>query len=302
MTPLEQEQIRAAALVWLQQRTLGGTVPISREELANDFQFNGSRFALVDRGRGIRKPERWRAALSILTAVPKSGRVRPYDDDEGLDGLHRYKLRRDSAGSAENESLRVAMREELPLIWFYGVSTGMFNAIFPVYLIDEEPEQDQFVVALTESQRYMRRASPVEHSLRHYLIAETKRRLHQPLFASQVKLAYEMRCAVCQLGERELLDAAHIVPDSHPDGEPVVSNGLALCKIHHAAYDRNILGIRPNLVVEIHHRLLEEVDGPMLRHGLQDHHERPLMQLPRRRTDQPDARRLAVRYDEFRAA
>lgn len=301
MSPLEQEQVRAAALVWLDERTLGGTVPISRDELANDFVFNGRRFALVDRGRGIRKPEGWRAALSILTAVPKSGRLRPYDDEEGPDGLHRYKLRRDSAGSAENESLRVAMREQLPLVWFYGVSPGMFNAIFPVYLIAEEAELDQFVLALTESQRHVRAHSPVEESLRRYLIAETKRRLHQPLFASQVKLAYDMHCAVCQLGERELLDAAHIVPDSHPDGEPIVSNGLALCKIHHAAYDRNILGIRPDYVVEIHHRLLEEVDGPMLRHGLQDHHG-PLMQIPRRRADQPDRDRLALRHDAFRIA
>src|SRR4051794_36176392 len=103
MSPGDHEQLRAAALAWLDERTLGGTVPISRDELANDFTFAGHRFALVDRGRGIRKPEGWRAALSILTAVPKSGRLRPYDDDEGADGLHRYKLRRDSAGSGENE-------------------------------------------------------------------------------------------------------------------------------------------------------------------------------------------------------
>ncbi|MGI8867651.1 MAG: HNH endonuclease [Mycobacteriales bacterium] len=53
-------------------------------------------------------------------------------------------------------------------------------------------------------------------------------------------VAYETRCAVCRIGHRELLDAAHILPDTHPRGEPVVPNGLALCKIHHAAYDRNI--------------------------------------------------------------
>jgi predicted restriction endonuclease len=35
-----------------------------------------------------------------------------------------------------------------------------------------------------------------------------------------------------------LLDAAHIILDTEPQGEPTVRNGLALCKIHHAAYDR----------------------------------------------------------------
>lgn len=297
----DEEAIRAAALTWLQNITLGGTVPVAREQLANDFHFAGERFPLVDRGRGIRKPAGWRAALSITTAVPKSGQPRPYDDEEGLDGLHRYRLRRDERGIAENESLRVALREQVPLIWFYGVAPGVFNAIFPIWLTAEEPEQDQFVLALTEAQRAVRPNSPVEETFRHYIIAETKRRLHQPVFASQVMLAYETRCAVCRIGHRELLDAAHIIPD-RAGGLPLVPNGLALCKIHHAAYDRNILGIRPDYVVEIHHRLLDELDGPMLRHGLQEHHARPLMQLPPRRRDLPDRYRLEERYAQFRAA
>jgi hypothetical protein len=56
--------------------------------------------------------------------------------------------------------------------------------------------------------------------------------------------AYRDCCAVCRLRHEELLDAAHILPDGHPRGEPVVRNGLALCKLHHAAFDRHILGIR----------------------------------------------------------
>lgn len=293
----EETAIRAAALAWLNEVTLGGTVPVTRDQLANDFQFAGERIALVDRGRGIRKPQGWHAALSIMTA-----HGRPYADEEGLDGLHRYKLRRDQRGTRENESLRVALRDQEPLIWFYSVAPGMFHAIYPIWLTAEEPELDQFVVALTEDQRFVRANSPVEETFRRYLIAETKRRLHQPVFASQVMLAYETRCAVCRIGHRELLDAAHIIPDNAPRGEPIVSNGLALCKIHHAAYDRNILGIRPDYVIEIHHRLLDEIDGPMLRHGLQEHHGRRLMQVPARRAERPDPDRLMERYAVFRAA
>jgi len=92
------------------------------------------------------------------------------------------------------------------------------------------------------------------------------------------------------------------VADSAEDGQPVVSNGLSLCKIHHAAYDAHILGIRPDLVVQIRTDILAEVDGPMLRYGLQGRHDQPLMSLPRARAERPDKDRLAVAYAAFRDA
>jgi putative restriction endonuclease len=299
---VSEEYVRAAALDWLREMTLDGTVPITRAQLRDDFHVGGSRFPLVDAGRGIRRPRGWSAALSILTAVPEGAAWRPYDDSEGPDGLHRYELRRDQRGAAENEGLRTAMHTQAPIMWFYGIRPGLFHAIFPVYLIAEEPEHDQFVMALTEEQRQVRPGSKVESALRQYLLTLTRRRLHQPVFASQVMVAYETRCAVCALNHRELLDAAHIIPDSAPGGAPVVTNGLALCKLHHAAYDQNILGVRPDHTVEIHRRLLDEIDGPMLKHGLQEHHGRSLMQIPTRRADRPDTDRLMERYQRFLAA
>jgi putative restriction endonuclease len=299
---LPEGEVRSAALDWIRLVTLDGQVSVTRDQLANDFILQGQRIPLIDRGRGIRKPRGWDAALSISTSAPSGGRPRPYEDAEGADGLHRYKLRRDQRGSRENESLRVAMQRGLPLIWLYGLTPSNFQAIFPVFLVAEEPQFDQFVLALTPDQLSVVPGSPVETTLRRYLISETRRRLHQPVFASRVMLAYETSCAVCALGHRELLDAAHIIPDAATGGEPVVQNGIALCKIHHAAYDQQILGIRPDFVVEIQARLLAEIDGPMLRHGLQDHHGKPLMRLPKRRTDRPDVGRLSERYDQFRTA
>jgi putative restriction endonuclease len=300
---MDEDAMRAAAIEWVHQRSLDGTVPVSRDALANDFYIGDTRFPLIDRGRGIRKPLGWSTALSILTAFPKGG-VRPYEDATGADGLHRYKLRRDQLGSTENESLRNAVSREIPLIWFVGVATGQFNVIAPVFLIAEEANEAQFVMALTTGQLGVDVDPPPGSTLRRYLFAETKRRLHQSVFASRVMLAYESRCAICSLQHRELLDAAHIVPDSvaGPLGDPVVANGLALCKIHHAAYDKNILGIRPDHVIEIRHQLLDEIDGPMLRHGLQHHHGRELMKVPAKRTELPDPGRLAFRYEQFKIA
>ncbi len=79
-----------------------------------------------------------------------------------------------------------------------------------------------------------------------------------------------------------------------------MTNGLALCKIHHASYDQNLLGITPDYEVRIDKDLLDEVDGPMLRHGLQDMHGRPLT-LPERRADHPSRDRLAQKFALFAA-
>ena len=53
-------------------------------------------------------------------------------------------------------------------------------------------------------------------------------------------------------------------------GEPVITNGLGLCKIHHSAFDANIIGVYPDALVHVREDILKEKDGPMLRYGLQD--------------------------------
>jgi putative restriction endonuclease len=111
--------------------------------------------------------------------------------------------------------------------------------------------------------------------------------------------AYGTRCAVCSLTQGALLDAAHIIADGQPGGDPVTPNGLSLCKIHHAAYDEHILGITPERIVRINSDVLQEVDGPMLRHGLQEFHGAQLRVVPTRRSDQPDPDRLAARFEDF---
>jgi putative restriction endonuclease len=88
-----------------------------------------------------------------------------------------------------------------------------------------------------------------------------------------VLAAYRAHCAICRLRHAELLEAAHILPDGHPQGLPVVPNGLALCKLHHAAFDLNIVGIQPDYRIIVRPDVLEEIDGPMLKHGLQGFHE-----------------------------
>lgn len=144
-------------------------------------------------------------------------------------------------------------------------------------------------------------SSVMVEARREYATRAVMQRLHQQQFRRVVLRAYRERCAICRLGHLDLLDAAHILADRHPKGAPVVTNGLGLCKIHHSAFDTNIIGIDPDAKVHVRSEILIEVDGPMLKHGLQEVHGSRLV-LPRETSSRPNRDLLAERFDEFRAA
>jgi putative restriction endonuclease len=294
-------RLRREAMAWLTVRTNDGLDSISTADLL-DFEIDGRQFRLMDAQRGIRKPAQLDAALSIRTVFRPEGATRPYEDSAGPEGLFRYKWRGNNADHPENRALRAAKDAGLPLIWFFGVGPGMYQPVFPVFLLGEEQESQQFIVDPDVAHGLVRRDSPVEDAVRRYILREIRQRVHQPVFRSTIMRAYGTRCAVCALAHTQLLDAAHIIPDSHERGVASVRNGLALCKIHHAAYDSNILGIRPDLVVQIKSDLLDEVDGPMLQYGLKERHNQRLMVLPNVRAERPGAEFLEFRYELFRGA
>lgn len=300
-SPGREDRLRAAALSWLAVRSHDGLNSLSTEEIG-EFTFEGERFALMDRQRGIRKPAGFESALSIRTVWRPEGVERPYHDSVRPDGLMSYKWRGDDPSHAENRALRAAMTAGVPLIWFWGVGVARYQAVFPVFLVGEERAGQEFVVAMDGQQGLRPTDSPIEEVLRRYLRTETVRRLHQPVFRGMVLRAYASRCAVCGLRHGELLDAAHIVEDRHDLGVAAVRNGLALCKIHHAAYDARILGVTPDLVVRIRGDILDETDGPLLEHGLKGLHDQPLRQVPTSPREQPDRDLLALRYERFQAS
>jgi putative restriction endonuclease len=125
--------------------------------------------------------------------------------------------------------------------------------------------------------------------------------MHQRSFRERVLRAYASKCSLCSLKHKELLDAAHIIPDTHELGSPIVQNGLSLCKIHHAAFDNNIIGISPDYMIQIRSDVLIEIDGPMLKHGIQSLNNHKLI-LPKHNRDWPDKQRLDFRYQLFKNA
>jgi putative restriction endonuclease len=265
------------------------------------LELEGRRISLLG-PQGIFKPAVLDLPLSITTAPIVEGKLRPYEDEVSDDGFLLYRYRGTEPFHRDNVGLRELMHRQLPLVYFHGIVKGQYVAQYPAYITADDPGSLTFTVALDDPQviRPDLDADVVDVARRAYVTRLARQRLHQMAFRQKVLRAYRQSCSVCRLNHPELLDAAHILADGHPLGQPVVPNGLAMCKLHHAAFDRNILGIRPDLVIEIRGDILREVDGPMLRHGLQELNLHPLLVVPRAARERPRSEYLEERYERFR--
>jgi putative restriction endonuclease len=295
--------IRIAAFDFLktQNEAFGEALP--RPLLEAGFEYQGRRVPLLG-PQGIFKPAVMvDMPLSITTTAPVPGRPAPYDDELGEGGVIDYKYRRGDPEHRENRGLRRAKETGTPLIYFRGLMPGYYIAGYPAYVIGDDRPSETFRIQVDEAYILMPEPNPskITEARRAYVTTLIRRRVHQASFRQRVIAAYNEICAVCRLRHRELLDAAHILPDTHPKGEPIVPNGLSLCKLHHAAFDHNIIGIRPDRVIEINTQVLAEIDGPMLVHGLQGFHNERIA-VPKSSRLQPHAELLEERYELFRSA
>lgn len=271
--------------------------PVVDQAFLRGFEYEGQRVVLAGQ-QGIVKPAGLAAAISIRTTYTGPNETPPYADLVGADGLQKYKYRGTDPNHHQNRALRRAFEDQLPIVWFVGVARALYEPLFPVYVIGDDPVALEFTLAVDEGQRLLTPGDVSEDS-RAYALRLTKQRLHQPIFRTQVLLAYGGKCSICRLRHTELLDAAHILADGTPNGQPVVPNGIALCKIHHGAFDANILGIRPDLTIHVRDDVMDESDGWMLAGGIQGVHNTPLEILPKARAARPDPQRLEERYEAF---
>ncbi|MBN2415244.1 HNH endonuclease [bacterium] len=279
---------------------------LSRQLLQQGFEFHGTRIPLVS-PQGIFRPRQLERIPLTITTTPNS----PYEDTKSDDGYILYKYRGTNRNHPDNVGLREAMKTEMPLIYFHGIAPGRYEAVWPVYIIGDDPQNLEFTVAVDTAESFaydqigaagnQQIAEPALTLRRRYATTEVRHRLHQHRFRHIVLTAYREQCAICRLRHLPLIDAAHILADSDPEGEPIINNGIALCKIHHAAFDNNFLGVTPDYQVTVREDIRKEEDGPMLRHGLQEVHGSKLI-LPRQRRDWPDRGLLERKYEKFREA
>lgn len=288
--------IRLAAFDWLREQTTIHGDNLPRTLLEQGFTYHGHRITLLG-ARGIWKPKVMQLPLSITT-VPNS----PYDDGAFSDGSWQYKYRGTDPYHADNVGLREVMRQKKPLIYFFGIIPGVYVPQWPVFLTQDNMANLSFTMVIEDNISRIVAGEPVLETAadqRNYKTVSTIYRLHQRSFREKVMMAYKSQCSLCRLKHRELLDAAHIIADREDLGEPIIENGLSLCKIHHAAFDQHILGISPDFIIKVRHDILEETDGPMLKYGIQSLNENKII-LPSSQKNWPDRDRLAQRFDAFR--
>lgn len=276
-----------------------GTELPYRDGLDRGFAFRGRRVPFLNYQKGIHRAgaQRGTAALSIQTSANS-----PYGDAPSELGF-RYAYRAGSIDQPDNRALRAAHELLTPIVYFIATRPGRYDAVFPAFVVGDDPAGREVLVSVGEMTGPLEEREPilvVDPIGRRYTVREVRVRVHQARFRARVIPAYREQCAICRLKEIDLLDAAHIIGDAESEGEPSVANGLSLCSIHHRAFDRDLVGVSPDLRVNISHRLLEDVDGPML-DVLKAFDGAPL-EVPRRTDWQPNRDALAARFERFRAA
>ncbi|MGH9262973.1 MAG: HNH endonuclease, partial [Acidimicrobiales bacterium] len=239
-------QLRLAAFSRIEVLRARRDGVVTDGDLDDGFPFERETIKFWNRQRGIWRPRQLGAAgaaLSIVTAPPRRGKKPPYDDQIASDAewfLYRYQGTDPSEWT--NVAVREAMLQHRPLIYLYGITPGLYDPIFPCYVVDDDPATLTFHVVADVMGR-LGMAPPhdlkMAEARRAYATTTVRVRLHQRRFRELVVAAYASRCAICRLAHPELLDAAHILPDRDEHGRPEVPNGLALCRIHHGAYDTN---------------------------------------------------------------
>ncbi|MCC8939087.1 HNH endonuclease [Bradyrhizobium sp. Arg68] len=309
-SPSDDALIRAAAFAALDQLMMGRSV-LPWGDIEAGFMAPGYDYRLRfgSRAKGIFKPKEMSGVLSLRTVMPRHGRRVWYrDQDESREALYaadstvRYSFRGDDPTSSDNLLLRLACERQTPLIYFLAVAPAVYVPIYPTFVVVWEPQRLEASLAFASTSAGKIVALPANAIERRYRLSEVKQRVHQAEFREAVLDAYGSRCAITGLPVRLLLDASHIVPDGDENwGQPQIPNGLPLSKIHHAAFDANLIGIDPDGFVRISEQLLNDCrEGDLLKaiETMRGCRIRP----PKLDEDRPDRDRLALRFESYLAA
>jgi putative restriction endonuclease len=126
------------------------------------------------------------------------------------------------------------------------------------------------------------------------VVAQIVRKYRAADFRRRVLGAYSHRCAICGV-QLELIDAAHIIPVAAPTSTDETRNGVALCKLHHAAYDSNLISFDERYKIEVSDDEVARLTATRMVGGLKEFKRslRPIIALPSDVRDNPPPKYIA---------
>lgn len=126
---------------------------------------------------------------------------------------------------------------------------------------------------------------------RKYAVIETKKALRANDFARRVLGAYGHRCAMCDV-QLKLIEGAHILPVGHEDSKDTTNNGVALCALHHRAYDRGLVTFDTKFMTHQNAKLIKKLKAEDRAGGLKEFVAaiKPMINLPPDKKDRPAAK------------
>lgn len=276
---------------------------IPSKAIRDGFDCLGESVLLLNQAQGIFKPKLMsRGPISIKTTIPKGNNVNIYNDQLIDSGFYQYSLERGDPHGERNVLLWQAYEDKTPFIYFHAVSPAVYKAMWPCFVQNILPELGYAEIVISaqqhDSENHTQNYTIPSEIESRYAVRETKIRLHQASFREAVLSVYKNRCAVSGMPVPKLLEAAHIIPDRLIGDIQTVSNGIALSRVHHRAYDANLLGIDPDYRVHISEELMIPTGGPLLTKGILEFDGKTLI-LPKKVNEQPNKDYLARRFEDF---
>jgi len=119
-------------------------------------------------------------------------------------------------------------------------------------------------------------------------LVSTWRTIRENDFRRRVLTAYTHRCAMCGVQLR-LVEGAHILPVDEPGSTDQTSNGVALCVLHHRAYDAGLVAFDSSFKVHVSDAKATDLTAEHLAGGMKQFKAalKPIMITPPDKKDRP---------------
>jgi putative restriction endonuclease len=92
------------------------------------------------------------------------------------------------------------------------------------------------------------------------VLRTVKHKVRDADFRDRILAAYRSTCAMCGMQLR-LIDAAHIVPVDSPKSTDNTNNGIALCALHHRAFDNGLVSFDLKYRIELNQTNLRKLEA-----------------------------------------